>query len=84
MEDQDRELLVVARIREALGDPEGKLMQEELVERAKKYRDAILFAEYALDTGARIWAGMEYQYNPMHPTTYLKVRDRLRAALGEE
>lgn len=84
MEDQDRELLVVARIREALGDPEGKLMQEELVERAKKYRDAILFAEYTLDTGARIWAGMEYQYNPMHPTTYLKVRDRLRAALGEE
>jgi hypothetical protein len=33
--------------------------------------------------GSRIWGGMEWSYNPIHPLNYLPVKDRVRNALDE-
>lgn len=30
---------------------------------------------------ARIWGGMEWKYNPLHPVHYLPARDKARAAI---
>ena len=31
----------------------------------------------------RIWGGMDWHYNPIHPTKYLSVRDKVRKALDK-
>jgi len=31
--------------------------------------------------GDRIWAGMDWHYNPIHPVKYLPIADRVRKAL---
>jgi hypothetical protein len=33
--------------------------------------------------GSRIWGGMDWTYNPIHPVKYLPVRDQVRKALDE-
>ena len=37
---------------------------------------------YALEK-ARIWGGMEWKYNPLHPVHYLPARDKARAAIAK-
>ena len=32
---------------------------------------------------ARIWGGMEWTYNPLHPVKYLPLRDKARAAIAK-
>lgn len=33
--------------------------------------------------GSKIWGGMEWTYNPIHPVKYLPVKERVRKALDE-
>jgi hypothetical protein len=37
---------------------------------------------YGLES-ARIWGGMEWAYNPLHPFKYLPLRDKARAAIAK-
>ncbi|CAB4141450.1 hypothetical protein UFOVP417_18 [uncultured Caudovirales phage] len=37
---------------------------------------------YGLES-ARIWGGMDWSYNPIHPFKYLPLRDKARAAIAE-
>ena len=37
---------------------------------------------YALEK-ARIWGGMDWHYNPLHPVHYLPARDKARAAIAK-
>ncbi len=32
--------------------------------------------------GSRIWGGMDWHYNPLHPIHYLPARDNARAAIA--
>ena len=34
-------------------------------------------------TGSRIWAGMEWDYHPIHPVKYRPMAERVRRALDE-
>jgi hypothetical protein len=34
-------------------------------------------------TGDRIWAGMDWSYNPIHPFKYLPMLERVRKALDD-
>lgn len=47
-------------------------LNQELVE-------ALSDVAYTLDS-ARIWGGIEWTYNPLHPFKYLPARDKARAA----
>lgn len=38
---------------------------------------------YALEK-ARIWGGMDWTYNPLHPVHYLPARDKARAAIAAQ
>ena len=42
--------------------------------------DALVDVSYTLEK-ARIWGGMEWKYNPLHPVHYLPARDKARAAI---
>ena len=42
--------------------------------------DALVDVSYTLEK-ARIWGGMEWKYNPLHPVHYLPARDKVRAAI---
>ena len=46
--------------------------------RFQLYSDLIKVLE-----GSRIWGGMDWSYNPIHPVKYLPVKDRVRAAMDE-
>ena len=37
---------------------------------------------YGLES-ARIWGGMDWTYNPLHPFKYLPLRDKARAAIAK-
>lgn len=37
---------------------------------------------YGLES-ARIWGGMDWSYNPLHPYKYLPLRDKARAAIAK-
>ena len=37
---------------------------------------------YGLES-ARIWGGMDWSYNPLHPFKYLPLRDKARAAIAK-
>lgn len=42
--------------------------------------EALADVSYTLEK-ARIWGGMEWKYNPLHPVHYLPARDKARAAI---
>jgi len=63
-------LMLVAKVRAALGDPEGKLMQGELLERCKEMRSLLKEADDALDN-----IGVGAKGSP--------IRVRLRKAYGK-
>lgn len=44
--------------------------------------EALSDVSYALEK-ARIWGGMDWTYNPLHPLHYLPARDKARAALAK-
>lgn len=41
---------------------------------------ALVDVSYTLEK-ARIWGGMDWTYNPLHPVHYLPARDKARAAI---
>ena len=43
---------------------------------------ALVDVSYTLEK-ARIWGGMEWKYNPLHPVHYLPARDKARAAIAK-
>ena len=47
-----------------------------------KLRDLLVDTIYQLEK-ARIWNGMDWAYNPLHPIIYLPVLEKLRKALKE-
>ena len=53
---------------------------EELRERVKVLEQLVIDAAYTLD-GARIWNGMGWTYNPLHPIKYTPMRERLHNEL---
>lgn len=55
------------RIKEMWADPRFQL-----------YADMLKLLE-----GSRIWGGMDWSYNPIHPFKYLPIKDRVRKALDE-
>jgi hypothetical protein len=46
----------------------------------KKLRRALIDIKYGLER-ARIWGGMDWTYNPLHPFKYLPLRDKANTAL---
>ena len=57
-----RELWVLLHLREALGDPTGKLMQDELVERARNaWADAQRY-RWLRDKGSNTWVPFTGQW----------------------
>ena len=44
--------------------------------RFQLYADIIRLLE-----GSRVWGGMDWTYNPIHPFKYLPIKDRVREAL---
>ncbi len=52
----------------------------ELREEVEALRKDAEFAVHQLEK-ARVWNGMDWHYNPLHPMHYLPARDRLRAAI---
>lgn len=46
----------------------------------ERLRGALSDVAYGLE-GSRIWGGMDWTYNPLHPFKYLPLRDKARAAL---
>ena len=44
--------------------------------------EALVDVSYTLEK-ARIWGGMEWKYNPLHPVHYLPARDKARAAIAK-
>jgi hypothetical protein len=51
-------------------------------EAVKVAREALLDVKHGLE-GAKIWAGMQWHYNPLHPFKYLPLRDKASAALAQ-
>ena len=49
----------------------------------ERLRKVLVDIKYGLE-GARIWGGMEWTYNPLHPFKYLHLLEAARAALGEQ
>lgn len=47
-----------------------------------KLKQVLIDIAYGLES-SRIWGGMEWAYNPLHPFKYLPLRDAARAVLGE-
>lgn len=56
---------------------------EKLEAENAKLRQVISDIAYGLES-SRIWGGMDWTYNPLHPFKYLPLRDAARAALGEK
>lgn len=53
--------------------------EESLEAENKRLRDAIVYAKHQLEM-ARIWNGMGWTYNPLHPLHYKPALERLREA----
>lgn len=51
-------------------------------EAVKVMREALVDVKHGLE-GARIWGGMDWSYNPLHPFKYLPLRDKAAAALAQ-
>ena len=54
---------------------------ERLEAQNKQLLEALNDIAYGLE-GARIWGGMDWTYNPLHPYKYLPLRDKARAAIA--
>lgn len=50
------------------------------VEALRAVRDAASDAAHAME-GARVWSGMQWHYNPLHPIHYKPALEKLRAAI---
>ena len=55
--------------------PQRKPLMDELLETLEEIA-------YGLES-ARVWGGMEFSYNPLHPYKYLPLRDKARAAIAK-
>ena len=55
--------------------PQRKPLTDELLETLEEIA-------YGLES-ARIWGGMQWAYNPLHPYKYLPLRDKARAAIAK-
>lgn len=55
--------------------PQSKPLTDELLETLEEIA-------YGLES-ARVWGGMEFSYNPLHPYKYLPLRDKARAAIAK-
>ena len=53
-----------------------------LHEENKALLSALSDVAYGLES-ARIWGGMDWSYNPLHPFKYLPLRDKARAAIAK-
>jgi hypothetical protein len=53
-----------------------------LHEENKSLLSALSDVAYGLES-ARIWGGMDWTYNPLHPYKYLPLRDKARAAISK-
>jgi hypothetical protein len=68
----------------ALSQDDGKAQREiERLEAANaELLAALVDVSYTLEK-ARIWGGMDWTYNPLHPVHYLPARDKARAAIAK-
>lgn len=57
-----------------------QIAAQEVAAERERWRATIEDAAHQLEK-ARIWAGMEWHYNPLHPMHYLPALKRLRDAL---
>lgn len=55
---------------------------EELEAQRKPLLSVLSDVAYGLES-ARIWGGMDWTYNPLHPFKYLPLRDKARAAIAK-
>jgi hypothetical protein len=66
--------------RDALRD---RLAQPTDLQKAnQELLEALSDIAYGLES-ARIWGGMNWAYNPLHPFKYLPLRDKARAAIAK-
>ena len=56
-------------------------LNQRLAESNVELLKALVDISYGLE-GARIWGGMVWTYNPLHPFKYLPLRDKARAAIA--
>jgi len=61
--------------------PEAPALPAEVREALKVAREALVDVKYGLE-GARIWGGMDWTYNPLHPVKYLPLRDKTESAIA--
>lgn len=54
--------------------------QQEVEKERERWRTAAVYAVHQLEK-ARIWGGMGWQYNPLHPLHYRSALERLRDVL---
>lgn len=58
---------------------------KEMTDQVKKMQSDPMFQLLvdvdSLLTGSRIWGGMDWTYNPIHPVKYLPVKDKVREAI---
>ena len=55
----------------------------EAADEIERLRAALVEAEHAM-TKARVWGGMAWHYNPLHPMHYVPALEAIRAALQPE
>lgn len=55
----------------------GNRVIDEQAERIRVLERLVIDAAYTLEK-ARIWNGMDWTYNPLHPVHYVQMRKRLR------
>ena len=60
---------------------EAPALPAEVREALKEAREALVDVKYGLE-GARIWGGMDWTYNPLHPVKYLPLRDKTESAIA--
>ena len=73
------------RFAELTGNNYGKEAAAELRrlhEENKALLSVLSDVAYGLES-ARIWGGMDWTYNPLHPFKYLPLRDKARAAIAK-
>ena len=54
----------------------------ELEAANEELMESLVDVSYSLEK-ARIWGGMEWKYNQLHPVHYLPARDKARAAIAK-
>ena len=69
------------RLAEIIGGTVGAELRR-LHEENKALLSVLSDVAYGLES-ARIWGGMDWSYNPLHPFKYLPLRDKARAAIAK-